>query len=120
MADPVRTVLVGCGTMSRRWTEVSKEHDQIDIVGFVDIDEKAAQRSAADYGKEAAETGTDLARMLDKTSPDAVFDCTPPEIHTSVALQAFAHGCPVLSEKPMADSMENARKAFVPEYTTHV
>lgn len=111
MTAPVRTVLVGCGAMSHRWTEVSKAHDQIDIVGFVDIDENAAKRSAVDYGNDAAETGTDLSRMLGKTSPDAVFDCTVPEVHTSVALEAFAHGCHLLSEKPMADSMENARKA---------
>jgi predicted dehydrogenase len=49
--------------------------------------------------------------MLDALTPDAVFDCTIPEIHTPVALEAFSHGCHVMSEKPMSDSMESARKA---------
>ena len=111
MSEPVRTVLVGCGRMSGRWTQVSKEHDEIELVGFVDIDEAAARASADEYGNPSAEVGTDLAKVLDNASPDAVFDCTVPEVHTAVALEAFAHGCHVMSEKPMADSMENARKA---------
>ena len=111
MPPPVRVVLVGCGGMSRTWTRASKETDKIDLVAFVDINEEAAQTRAADYGSANAVTGTDLARILDETDPDAVFDCTVPEAHTSVALEAFSHGCHVMSEKPMADSMENARKA---------
>lgn len=111
MPSPVRTVLVGCGGMSRRWTQVSRENDQIDLVGFADIDESAARTRAEDYGAPNAVIGTDLPKILSETAPDAVFDCTIPEVHTSVALEAFSHGCHVMSEKPMADSMENARKA---------
>lgn len=97
--------------MSRRWTQVSKDSDQIDLVGFVDINEEAAKTRAEDYGSTDATIGTDLAKVLDETGADAVFDCTIPEVHTSVALEAFTHGCHVMSEKPMADSMENAKKA---------
>ncbi|HAA76370.1 TPA: oxidoreductase, partial [Candidatus Latescibacteria bacterium] len=97
--------------MSRRWTQVSRDTEEIDLVGFVDIDESAARTRADDYGNADAATGTDLAKMLDDLTPDAVFDCTIPEAHTDVALEAFAHGCHVMSEKPMADSMENARRA---------
>ena len=35
--------------MSRRWTQVSKDSDRIDIVGFVDINEEAARSRAVDY-----------------------------------------------------------------------
>ena len=111
MASPVRTVLVGCGGMSRRWTQVSKDSEDIDLVGFVDINEEAARTRASDYGSPDAAIGSDLSKMLEKTGADAVFDCTIPEVHTSVALEAFSHDCHVMSEKPMADSMENARKA---------
>jgi predicted dehydrogenase len=97
--------------MSRTWTRVSKESDQIDIVGFVDINEDAARVRAEDYGSKGTPTGTDLGKMLDEVAPDAVFDCTIPEVHTSVALEALSRGCHVMSEKPMADSMENARRA---------
>lgn len=112
MADKVRAVLVGCGGMSRRWTNVSKDHPDLDLVGFVDINLEAAKARAADYGTGDYVIGTDLADVITQTKPDAVFDCTIPEVHTSVALTAFEHDCHVLSEKPMADSMANARKAL--------
>jgi predicted dehydrogenase len=40
-----------------------------------------------------------------------VFDCTIPEAHVDVTLTALQHGCHVLGEKPLADSMENARRS---------
>jgi predicted dehydrogenase len=53
--------------------------------------------------------GTDLGAVLEETSPDIVFDCTVPEAHFQVTLEALKHGCHVLGEKPMADTMEHAR-----------
>jgi predicted dehydrogenase len=97
--------------MSRRWTQVSKCSDQIDLVGFVDISAEAARARSQDYTSDSAYVGTDLAKALDELAPDAVFDCTIPEAHTDVAIEAFSQGCHVMSEKPMADSMENARRA---------
>ena len=37
-----------------------------------------------------------------------VFDVTVPEAHTEVACTALRHGCHVLGEKPLADSMNKA------------
>jgi predicted dehydrogenase len=39
-----------------------------------------------------------------------VFNCTVPEAHRKVTLAALAHGCHVLGEKPLADSLENAQE----------
>jgi predicted dehydrogenase len=111
MSDPVRAVLVGCGGMSRRWSEVSKAHDGLELVGFVDVNEEAARARAADYGAAEAPVGTDLSAILEATTPDAVFDCTVPEAHTDVTVTALERGCHVLGEKPLADSMEHARRS---------
>jgi len=112
MPKNVRVVLVGCGGMSRRWTSVAKDHPELDIVGFVDIIEEAAQARSKDYGDGDFAIGTDLAVILKTTQPDIVFDCSIPEAHTTNALIAFEHGCHVLSEKPMSDSMTDARRAL--------
>ena len=48
--------------------------------------------------------------MLAETKPDLVFDCSVPQAHPEVTLTALANGCHVLGEKPMADSLANARK----------
>jgi len=103
-------VLAGCGGMSRRWLEVAAQLDCLEVVGLVDLNEEAAKGKAADFGPPDAALGTDLAAVLDSTAPDLVFDCTVPEAHVHVTLEALKHGCHVMGEKPLADSMENARK----------
>jgi predicted dehydrogenase len=95
--------------MSRRWTEVSKTLEQLNLVAFVDIDEEAAKARAADYGGSPL-VSTDLTAALEEAKPDVVFDCTIPDAHTAVTLEALDHGCHVLGEKPLSSSMESARK----------
>ncbi len=112
MSKSLTAVLVGCGSMSRRWTEVASAIDNFELVGFVDIFEDAARARADDYGKPDVMISTDLAATLKATQPDIVFDCTVPAAHVDVALTAFQHGAHLLAEKPMADSLANARKTL--------
>jgi predicted dehydrogenase len=109
--DKVRVVLCGCGGMSTAWLNAAKTMDDVEIVGFVDIREEAAQKRAAEFGKPGHVIGTNLARVLEQTKPDAVFDVTVPEAHTATTITAAEHGCHVLGEKPLSDSMENARRS---------
>lgn len=110
MAETLRVVMVGCGGMAGAWLSVAKKVPCIDIVGLVDINEANAQKRKQDFELENAAVGTDMQAMLDKAGPDIVFDCTVPEAHVNVTLTALKHGCHVMGEKPLADSMENARK----------
>ncbi len=110
MADRLRAVLVGCGGISALWLGAVPKADGLEIVGLVDIDEDAAAARREEYGLESAQVDTDLESMLKAARPDIVFDCTVPEAHVDVTLTALKHGCHVLSEKPLADSMENGRR----------
>jgi predicted dehydrogenase len=105
----VRAVMVGCGSMSRAWLDAASKTPDLEIVGLVDVIEESARKRAAEYHLEDVVIGTDLSSVLTLTTPDAVFNCTIPNAHTSVTLTALAYGCHVLSEKPMADTMEHAR-----------
>jgi predicted dehydrogenase len=82
----------------------------VKVVGLVDLVREAALQRAEQYELSTALVDTDLMRVLDATHPDVVFNCTVPEAHAEVTLAALAHGCHVLGEKPLADSMENARR----------
>lgn len=110
MSTNLRAVLVGCGGMAGAWLNAAKEAGGIDLVGFVDIREEAARQRAQDSGVSNPVVGTDLAKVLKQTKPDAVFDCSVPEAHVTVTLTALEHGCHVLGEKPLADSMAHARQ----------
>ncbi|MDX8497597.1 Gfo/Idh/MocA family oxidoreductase [Mesorhizobium sp. VK4C] len=105
----MNVVLVGCGAMSKQWLDAARRIDGLAIVGLVDLDAERAQARAVEYGLSDAIIGTSLDAVLDQTKPDAVFDVVVPAARREVALSAFAHNCHLLTEKPLADSPENAR-----------
>ncbi|MCI0652440.1 MAG: Gfo/Idh/MocA family oxidoreductase, partial [Planctomycetes bacterium] len=110
MQETVRAVLVGCGGMSTAWLNAAKETPGVEIVGLVDIREEAARKRSQEFGLAQAVTGTEMKSIIQQTRADVVFDCTIPEAHLSVVTTALQLGCHVLGEKPLADSMDNARK----------
>lgn len=110
--EPLRAVLVGCGGMSRAWLTAAAERADLEIVGLVDIDKKSARWRAEEYRLDNAEIGDDLKLVLKETEPNIVFDVTVPAAHTDVTVTALRQGCHVLGEKPLADSMANARRSL--------
>jgi predicted dehydrogenase len=110
--EPITAVMVGCGGISGAWLRALKEMPDVRIVGFVDLVEENARRRADEYGGGDASIAVsdDLVGMLGHVRPQVVFDCAVPEAHCDITLTALAHGCHVLGEKPLADSMENARR----------
>jgi predicted dehydrogenase len=106
----LRAVIVGCGGISRAWLEPIADIAGLAMVGFVDINMDAAQARRDQYGWADAVISDDLEETLKATKPDIVFDCAIPEAHFDVTLQALAHGCHVLGEKPLADTMGNAQR----------
>ncbi len=110
MNQALRAVLVGCGGISQAWLKPACSLDGLEIVGLVDIVAENARRRAEQFDLKDVETGVSLTEVLNHTTPDIVFNCTVPEAHMDVVLEALDSGCHVLSEKPLADSMENARR----------
>ena len=106
----MKAALVGCGSMSRGWLEACARIDDVEIVALVDLDLGAAQRQAEAFGLAASQCFTDLAIALAATRPDVVFDVTLPTARRGIVETALGHGCHVLTEKPMATSLADARR----------
>ncbi len=105
----VDAVLVGCGAMSKAWLEAARRIDGLSIVGLVDLDLDRARTRAAEYGLDGVAIADSLDAILDGRGADVVFDVVVPAARLSVARAAFAHGCHLLSEKPLAASLDEAR-----------
>ena len=105
----VDAVLVGCGAMSKAWLEAIRRVDGLSIVGLVDLDLDRARSRAAEYGLDGVAIAASLNAMLDRRRPDVVFDVVVPAARWSVARAALAHGCHLLSEKPLAANLDEAR-----------
>lgn len=104
-------VLVGCGAMSKGWLEVLTSgamKDRVRIVGLSDLDRGAAEARRREFAIDA-KAGEDLAELLHDTKPDVVFDVVVPAARHEVVAASLARGCHVLSEKPMAATMTQAR-----------
>lgn len=110
MPQQLKAVLAGCGGMSHTWLKAAAEVNDLKMVGLVDIQPENAIRQAKEFHLADVVIGADLEDVLAKSNPDMVFDCTIPEAHVDVVITALRYGCHVLGEKPLADSMENARK----------
>jgi predicted dehydrogenase len=110
MPDKMRAVLVGCGGITRAWLPPIQAMGSVEIVGLVDIVLENARARAQEFALEGALIGDDLDAMLAQTKPEVVFNCTIPEAHAPVTLTALAHGCHVLTEKPLADTLANAQQ----------
>jgi predicted dehydrogenase len=109
MSAQLRAVIAGCGGISRAWLDAARDLPDLQMVGFIDINEDAARHRRDEYGWSDAIVSTDLREVLGITDPDILFDCTIPEAHHDVTLTALAHGCHVLGEKPLADTMQHAQ-----------
>lgn len=108
-----KAVLAGCGSMSKGWLSALADHlplqGRVEIVGLVDLDLATAQARAEEFGLGDAMIGTDLETVLSATKPDLVFDVVVPTARQDVVTRALHHGCHVLSEKPMAASLDAAQ-----------
>jgi predicted dehydrogenase len=108
-----RAVLAGCGSMARGWVKALNEpglEGRVDFIGLVDVNLAAAEKLRAEFGLTGAATGTDLDAMLAAAKPDLLFDVAIPQSRRDVVLTGFRHGCHVLTEKPMASSLAEARQ----------
>ncbi|WP_018184877.1 Gfo/Idh/MocA family protein [Kaistia granuli] len=104
-----RAVLIGCGAMSRAWLEAAKTIDDLKIVGLADINPDAARARAAEFELGDIVIATSIEQLIAEAKPDLVFDVVIPTARHHIVSTALAAGCHVLSEKPMAETLDQAR-----------
>jgi predicted dehydrogenase len=107
-AEPLRLIQIGAGAMGRVWLQVIAQSADTQLVGVVDLDLDAAQRSVDAAGLPRVATATALDELLERVTADAVVTVTTPDTHAEVSTAALLSGLPVLCEKPAADSTSAA------------
>ena len=106
-----KAVIAGCGSICRdQWVTPLLECPEVQLVGLVDTNSEVAHKLRADFSLGRIPVGTELSAVIDQTGADTVFDCTVPSAHKEIVASALLHGCDVLGEKPMAETVGDARE----------
>ena len=82
---------------------------EFEICGIVTRSHSSREKLNTELGGGYSLFG-DFYEALKKTKPDAVSISTYPDTHAEFALAAFAAGCDVFIEKPLAETVEEAEK----------
>jgi predicted dehydrogenase len=108
--SPVRVAIVGCAHRPHAWSyaRALSGSTAASLVAVYDEDPALGHSVADDFG--APWTG-DLQALLDAGTVDAVIVCSPTAQHRAHIEAAAAAGCHVLSEKPLATTVEDAALA---------
>ncbi len=105
----MKVIQVGIGGMGGVWLETVLASQTVEFAGFVEVNPSIADAQAAKYGLDRSLMFPSLDQALASVSADAVIDVTPPRFHKSISLAAMDAGMPVLSEKPLADTLADAQ-----------
>lgn len=105
----MKVIQVGIGGMGRVWIETVQASTDVEFSGFVEIDDAIADMQAERYGLDRSKIYKSLPEALDAVGTDGVINVTPPQFHKDVSLTALDAGIPVLSEKPLAGTREDAQ-----------
>lgn len=99
--------IIGVGIVAERILNAAKMHDFVDIVGMYDANEERLHAMAEKYGHKAVASYQEL---LDDAAVDAIYLATPPSHHYAMAMEIMRAGKHILCEKPLANSIEEARE----------
>lgn len=104
--DKLRIGFIGTGNIARGGhLRHLSGWDDVDLVAFCDIDERAAGSAVQEYGG-TAYTSTEC--MLDEVALDAVYVCLPPFAHTDQEILAAQRGVALFVEKPLCVDLAKA------------
>ena len=103
----LRFAVVGAGAIARAYEAAFRQMKTASIVAVCDVRDGAAKECADLAGCEAY---TSVASLLAGAQFDAAIVCTPPVSHESVTCELLQNGKHVLCEKPLAITVQAARR----------
>lgn len=102
----VRIAVAGAGLIGRRHVQLIQESESCELSAVVDL-----APAAADFAREVGvPIYPSITELLAAERPDGVIVATPNALHVQNGLDCVKHGVPVLIEKPIADSVEEAAR----------
>lgn len=106
MSKKIQIAIAGFGLVGRRHAEIVRRAPDMTLSAIVEPSPEG-QLAAAAVGVPVVPS---IAELLSTSPPDGVLLATPTPLHLEQGLTCIAAGCPVLIEKPIAVTSEEARQ----------
>lgn len=101
---------IGAGGFGERWCDTFLPENvtdgTIEVIALVDIETKALEKSRRHLGLKTEQCFTSAHEAFQAADADFCTIVIPPAMHESIVDLAVARGMHILSEKPIADTME--------------
>lgn len=107
--DKIRVGIIGAGWAGETHAKFYRQHPWVEIAGWADFVPGKAAAAAEKFGVSADAVFLDYRDMFEKASLDAVSVATYNMGHREPAVDALELGIPVLLEKPMAATLDDAK-----------
>jgi len=102
----MRAGVIGIGAMGQHHVRIYSEMEEVELVGISDVSESRVNELSRQYGVKGY---TDHMQLL-KQDLDVVSIVVPTTLHKPIGFDAINAGVNILMEKPIADTLQNARE----------
>ncbi len=110
MNKPLKYIHIGVGGFGQHWcTAVLPRLKELGLavpVAAVDINPEMLAKAKTQLGLADDQIYSNAEKAIAERKPDFITIVVPPAFHEKMVDLAVAHGCHILSEKPIADTME--------------
>jgi UDP-N-acetyl-2-amino-2-deoxyglucuronate dehydrogenase len=100
----LKSAIIGCGKMAQVHAQALKNIEETELVAVQSRNTEKASATADRFGVKAY---SDIAEMIKRERVQVVVICTPHPAHRAAAIVAMENGAHVLSEKPLAVSLDD-------------
>lgn len=109
-ADTIGTGMIGTGGRGQYVLESVLAQPGVRVVALCDIKPDRLDQAATIAGRDKPNTYTDYRRLIERQDVDAVFICTPCDLHVEMSVAALKAGKHVYCEKPIGITPESIRE----------
>lgn len=107
MTAPIKTAVIGVGSMGKNHARVYSELADSELVGVSDSNPETSKTIGETFGAHAY---SDYRELLEKEKPEAVSVAVPTALHEQVVTEVLNSGAHVLVEKPIAATLDEGRR----------
>jgi predicted dehydrogenase len=109
--NKLRLIQCGMGGMGKTWWKnATGDSPDFELAAIVDVADAPLAEAGDAVGVGPERRFRSLEAALDAVEADAVLTVTPPVVHAQHAELAFARGLHLMTEKPIADNFDNAKR----------